>query len=108
MLPVIYKLYTRAMHMLAEATCRHLVSAQTVFRKYYQTHEVVFISRQIFEKGVEWRAPHVYIMDGDIKKADDYVSHAAFATAARQMGFAWGAHPRVAAGMEEDDGHLQA
>ena len=35
---------------------------------------------------MDWRAPHVYIMDGDIKKEYDYVSHAAFATAARQRG----------------------
>ena len=30
--------------------------------------------------------PHVYVMDGDIKKAYDYVSHSAFAVAARQRG----------------------
>ena len=85
-LPVIYKLYSRVMYMLAETACSHLVAAQFAFRKYHQAHEVVFIIRQLVEKAVEWRAPQVYIMDGDIKKAYDYVSHSAFATAARKRG----------------------
>ena len=63
-LPVIYKLYSRVMYMLTETTCRHLVSAQFAFRKYQQAHEVVFISWQLVEKAVEWKAPPIYIMDG--------------------------------------------
>ena len=58
-LPVIYKLYSRVMYMLTETTCRHLVSAQFAFRKYHQAHEVVFIIRQLVEKAVEWKAPHI-------------------------------------------------
>ncbi len=44
---------------------------------------------------MEWRAPHVYVMDGDIKKACDFVSQKAFAESARAKGrdefliFAW-------------------
>ena len=38
------------------------------------------------EKAAEWRAPRVYNMDGDIKKAYDYASHCAFALAARERG----------------------
>ncbi len=55
---------------------------QFAVRKFYQAHEVVFILRQLIEKAVEWRAPHVYVMDGDIKKAYDFVSRKAFAEAA--------------------------
>ena len=44
---------------------------------------MVFILRQLIEKAVEWQAPQVFIMDGDIKKAYDYASHTAFAEAAR-------------------------
>ena len=85
-LPVIYKLYSRVMNMLAADTCEKLVSAQFAFRKYHQAHEVVFIFRQLVEKAVEWKAPQLYIMDGDIQKAYDFTSHAAFANAARQRG----------------------
>ena len=42
-LPVIYKLYSRVMYMLAETACNHLISAQFAFRKYHQAHDVVFI-----------------------------------------------------------------
>ena len=35
---------------------------------------------------MEWRSPHVYVMDGDIKKAYDYTSHKVFAEAARSRG----------------------
>ncbi len=85
-LPVVYKLYSRAMYMLTEITCNWLVSAQFAFRKFHQAHEVVFIIRQPVEKADEWRTPHVYIMDGDIKTAYDYASHVAFAVAARKRG----------------------
>ena len=47
---------------------------------------MVFIFRQLVEKAVEWKAPQLYIMDGDIQKAYDVTSHAAFAKAARQKG----------------------
>ena len=42
--------------------------------------------RQLIEKAVEWKAPEVHIMDGDIKKAYDYASHVLFAEAARSRG----------------------
>ena len=85
-LPVIYKLYSRVLYMLGETTCRSLTEPQFAFRKFHQAHEVVFILRQLVEKAVEWRAPHVYVMDGDIKKAYDFTSHRAFAKAARKKG----------------------
>jgi hypothetical protein len=85
-LPVIYKLYSRVMYMLAETTCDRIYAPQFAFRKFHQAHEVVFIMRQLIEKAVEWKAPEVYIMDGDIKKAYDYASHALFAEAARSRG----------------------
>ncbi len=85
-LPVSYKLYSRVMYMLAENTCDRFYAPQFAFRKYHQAHEVVFIMRQLIEKAVEWKAPEVYIMDGDIKKAYDYASHALFAEAARSRG----------------------
>ena len=50
-LPVIYKLYSRVMYMLAETSCSHLVAAQFAFQKYHQAHEVVFIFGQLVEKG---------------------------------------------------------
>ena len=77
-LPAIYKLYSRAMYMLTEPTWNRLVSTQFDSRKFHLAHEVVFIIRQMVEKAVEWRAPHVYIMDGDIKKAYDFASHVAW------------------------------
>ncbi len=82
-LPVIYKLCNRVMYMLTETACNRLVSAQFAFRKCHPAHEVMFIFRQLVEKAVEWRAPHVYNMDGDIKTAYDDTSHCAFALAAR-------------------------
>ncbi len=85
-LPVIYKLYSRVMYMLAENTCDRLYAPQFAFRKFHQAHEVVFIMRQLIEKAVEWKAPEIYIMDGDIKKAYDYASHTLFAEAARSRG----------------------
>ena len=105
---VVYRLYSRVMYMLTETACNRLVSAQLAFRKCHQAHEVVFILRQLVEKAVEWRAPHVYIMDGDINKAYDHTSHCAFALAARAMGHPRGAHSRLATGMAADDKHLQA
>ena len=85
-LPVLYKLYSRVLYMLAETTCRSLAEPQFAFRKFHQAHEVVFILRQLVEKAVEWRSPHLYVMDGDIKKAYDFTSHKAFAEAARGQG----------------------
>ena len=76
-----YKLYSRVMYM-----CDRLYAPQFAFRKFHQAHEVVFILRQLIEKAVEWQAPQVFIMDGDIKKAYDYASHTAFAEAARSRG----------------------
>ena len=67
-LPVIYKLYSRVMNMPAATTCEKLVSAQFAFRKFHQAHEVVFIFRQLVDKAVEWKAPQLYIMDGDIQE----------------------------------------
>ncbi len=43
---------------------------------------MVFIIRQFVETCREWQAPHIFMMDGDIKKAHDYVSHRAFADSA--------------------------
>ncbi len=56
-LPVIYKLYSRVMYMLAENTCDRLYAPQFAFRKFHQAHEVVFIMRQLIEKAVEWKTP---------------------------------------------------
>ena len=39
-----------------------------------------------WKEAVEWRSPHTFIMDGDIKKAYDFTSHKAFAEAARSKG----------------------
>ena len=83
-LPVIFKLYSRVLYMLGETVCRPLRAPQFALRKFHQAHEVVFILRQLIEKAVEWRAPHLFVMDGDIKKACDFVSHKAFAEAARK------------------------
>ena len=85
-LPVMYKLYSRILYMLGETTCRDLVEPQFALRKFHQAHEVVFSLIQLVEKAVEWRNPHVYVMDGDIKKAYDFTSHKAFAEAARSRG----------------------
>ena len=85
-LPVLFKLYSRVLYMLGETMSRPLQAPQFAFRKYHQAQEVVFILRQLIEKAVEWRAPHLFVMDGDIKKAYDYVSHKAFAEAARENG----------------------
>ena len=52
-LPVLYKLYSRVLYMLAETTCRSLAEPQFAFRKFHQAHEVVFILRQLVEKAVE-------------------------------------------------------
>ena len=87
-LPVIFKLYIRVLYMLGETVSRPLLAPQFALRKYHQAHEVVFILRQLIEKAVEWRAPHLFVMDGDIKKAYDYVSHKAFAEAAKETGSA--------------------
>ena len=46
----------------------------------------MFILRQLIEKAVEWRAPHLFVMDGDIKKPCDHASHSLFAEAARSRG----------------------
>ena len=85
-LPVIFKLYSRVLYMLGDSMCKPLQAPQFAFRKFHQAHEVVFILRQLIEKAVEWRAPDLYVMDGDIKKAYDFVSHKAFAEAAREEG----------------------
>ena len=85
-LPVVYKLYSRVLCMLGETTCKDLAEPQFAFRKFHLAHEVVFILRQLVEKAVEWRTPHVYVMDGDIRKAYDFTSHKAFAEAARSRG----------------------
>ena len=39
-LPVMDKLYSRVMYMLAETTCDRLVAPQFAFRKFHQAHEV--------------------------------------------------------------------
>jgi hypothetical protein len=49
-LPVIYKLYSRVMYMLAENSCDRLYAPQFAFRKFHQAHEVVFILRQLIER----------------------------------------------------------
>ena len=85
-LPVVFKLYSRVLYMLGDSMCKPLQAPQFAFRKFHQAHEVVFILRQLIEKAVEWRAPHIFVMDGDIKKAYDFVSHKAFAEAAREKG----------------------
>ena len=71
--------------MLGDTVCTSLEAPQFAFRKFHQAHDVVFILWPLIEKAVEWRAPHVYVMDGDIKKAYDFVSHKAFAEAARRQ-----------------------
>ncbi len=73
--------------MLGETTRDRPYAHKFAFRKLHQAHEVgVFILRPLIEKAVEWQAPQVFIMDGDIKKAYDYASHTAFAEAARSRG----------------------
>ena len=72
--------------MLGETVCRSLSELQFAFRNFHQAHEVVFIFRQLIEKAREWRAPHIFVMDADTKKAYDNASHRAFAESAREKG----------------------
>ncbi len=58
-LPVIYKLYSRALDMLAATECRKLCAPHFDFRKFHQAHEVVFAMRQSVEKA------DLFVMDGD-------------------------------------------
>ena len=83
-LAVIFKLYSRVLYMRGEAVCRNLVEPQFAFRKPHPANEVVVILRQRVEESVEWRATHIFLMGGDIKKAYDYASHKAFAESARE------------------------
>ena len=77
---------SRGLYVLGEGVCRSLKAPKFAFRKSHQAHEVVFILRQLIEKALDWRAPHLFVMDGDIRKAYDFVSHKAFAEAARGKG----------------------
>ncbi len=51
-----------------------MVAPQFAFRKYHQTHEVIFILRQLVEKALEWNVS-LFLMDGDVRKAYDFTKH---------------------------------
>ena len=71
---VLQKLYSKVLLRLTKGKCEQLDAPQFAFRKDHQTHEVIFILRQLVEKAIEWNLP-LFIMDGDIKKAYDYTRH---------------------------------
>ena len=50
---------------------------QFAFRSSYQSTEVLFIIRQLIQKGREW-GQHIFMMDGDLYKAYDSVEHGAW------------------------------
>jgi hypothetical protein len=72
--PVLSKLYSRVLLLLAGTTIKQLKAPQFAFRSGYQAHEVVYILRSMIEKSLEWGIP-ILVLDGDIHKAYDFVSH---------------------------------
>ena len=58
---------------------------QFAFRKYYRATEVIFILRQLGEKGKEFKKDY-HILDGDIYKAYDSVEHCIWVEAMRSQG----------------------
>ena len=57
-----------------------LVAPQFAFRPGYQTHEVVFILRNLVEKAIEWNTP-VFVLNGDLAKAYDFTLHSSVISA---------------------------
>ena len=58
----------------------NLEAPQFAFRFGYQTHEVVFIFRNLIEKAIEWNIP-LFVLDGDLAKAYDYTLHSSIIAA---------------------------
>ena len=88
LLPTLYKLYSIVLGTLAGPNLRRLRAPQFAFRASHQAHEVIFILRNLIEKGIEWDVcgGNVFILDGDISKAYDNTDQLFFAEAAVKRG----------------------
>ena len=53
LLPTLYKLYSITLGLLAGPSLHALKTPQFAFRRSHQAHEVVFILRNLVEKGLE-------------------------------------------------------
>ena len=84
-IPVLSKLYSRFLFMLAGACVNNLKSPQFAFRAGYQAHEVLFIMRSMIEKSLERNTPF-FVLEGDILKAYDYVRHSSVITGLHRQG----------------------
>jgi len=84
-LPVLFKVYSRVILALTQNRLDDLKAPQFAFRAHFQTHEVVFILRNLVEKAIEWDIP-VFILDGDLLKAYDYTRHTSVIEGLRAKG----------------------
>ena len=82
-LPVLYKVYSRVLLLLTDGRLERLHAPQFAFRPGHQTHEVIFILRNLIEKALEWTVP-VFILDGDLHKAYDHTRHLCLIEGLRQ------------------------
>ena len=73
-LPVLSKLFSKLIALLAKPHMRQLRAPQFAFTPGHQPHEVIFILRTLIERAIEWNIP-IWILDGDIQKAYDNTQH---------------------------------
>ncbi|CAK0873857.1 unnamed protein product [Prorocentrum cordatum] len=73
-LPVLYKVYSKVLLIMAGDGVDKLMAPQFAFRRHHQAHEVVYILRSLVEKSLEWDLP-LFVLDGDLLKAYDYTKH---------------------------------
>lgn len=85
LLSILYRLFSRLLARLAGPPLHELKAPQFAFRRGHQPHEVIHIFRSLVEKTNEWQL-HLYVLDGDIYKTYDCVSHRLAIRALRRKG----------------------
>jgi hypothetical protein len=80
-LPVVYKIFSAVLKLNAGDALQVMSAPQFALRAGHQAHEAVFTLRNLVEKYEEWRAPHLFVLYGDIDHAYDYMRHQLVITA---------------------------
>ena len=84
-LPVLQKLFSMFVSHICNLRSVPLSQYQFAFRPHYQCHEVVATLRWLVERAIEFQ-PHLFIFDGDVRKAYDHVLHDKWAKTLRKKG----------------------
>ena len=79
---VFKKLSSKVLSILSGIKDVPLVAPQFAFRVGLQAHEAIWIMRNQIEKALEWMI-HIFVADGDIRKAYDFTRHGEVVTGMR-------------------------